>query len=466
MESTTQLRPQTTLTLVAVGCIFGSSFLLVKLLVANLAPAQLTAWRLLFGGVAVTAMLAWRGDVRLPGRSLLFQIDRARTARQCDPKHAVGVVTDPHRQQHCGGADLDDAGFTVLFAMALPRSEQLSAGKVCGLAMGIAGVAVLVGVNAGDATAGPRTAHLAVVLAAMSNAAAVVYARGLLAQEDALQLSGLKLVIGAMIALAIVGVARGDAGVPQMGASAWCALIVLGVLSNGVGRTMYLSLIASAGSVRASLVAYIVPLVGVTLGWLVLGERVGTGTAAGAAMIVCGMAFVTLWSLSEMGLEYVRDTIRETRMPGVAPADGWLKVSKVDKIEEAIADLKLYGQEFGATVEGWPTERVRDVLHSRHYFHAMHFPRAFHMHPLNYALGLAAAAEAAGARIFEGTSALVDRPRRRAQARDDAEGARARKPHRARLQRPSRRFDAAGGRYAAAGLELSHHHRPAGAAPA
>ena len=46
-----------------------------------------------------------------------------------------------------------------------------------------------------------------------------------------------------------------------------------------------------------------------------------------------------------MGLEYVRTTIRETRMPGVAPADGWLKVSKVDKIEEAIADLKLYGQD-------------------------------------------------------------------------------------------------------------------------
>ena len=83
-------------------------------------------------------------------------------------------------------------------------------------------------------------------------------------------------------------------------------------------------------------------------------------------------------------------------MPGVAPADGWLKVSKVDKIEEAIADLKLYGQELGATIEGWPTERVRDVLRSRHYFHAMHFPRAFHMHPLNYALGLAAAAEAGG----------------------------------------------------------------------
>jgi glycine/D-amino acid oxidase-like deaminating enzyme len=36
----------------------------------------------------------------------------------------------------------------------------------------------------------------------------------------------------------------------------------------------------------------------------------------------------------------------------------------------------------------------------------MHVPRAFHIHPLNYALGLAQVAEAAGARIFEGTPAL------------------------------------------------------------
>lgn len=113
-----------------------------------------------------------------------------------------------------------------------------------------------------------------------------------------------------------------------------------------------------------------------------------------------------LWSLSEMGLDYVRDTIRETGMPGVNPVNGWLKVSKVDKTEDAIADLKLYGQVLGAEIEGWASERVRDVLRTRHYFHAMHFPRAFHIHPLNYALGLAAEAEKAGARIFEGTPAL------------------------------------------------------------
>src|SRR5262249_5922654 len=113
-----------------------------------------------------------------------------------------------------------------------------------------------------------------------------------------------------------------------------------------------------------------------------------------------------LWDLSDMGVKYVQAIIAEARMPGVAPVAGWLKVSKVDNGDEVRATVKLYGQELGAEVEGWPTERVREVLKSDHYFHAIHLPHAFHIHPLNYALGLAAAAEAAGARIFEGTPAL------------------------------------------------------------
>ena len=59
-----------------------------------------------------------------------------------------------------------------------------------------------------------------------------------------------------------------------------------------------------------------------------------------------------------------------------------------------------------AEIEGWPTEQVRSVLRSERYFHAIHYPRAINIHPLNYALGLAAAAERAGVRIFEHTPAL------------------------------------------------------------
>jgi gamma-glutamylputrescine oxidase len=114
-----------------------------------------------------------------------------------------------------------------------------------------------------------------------------------------------------------------------------------------------------------------------------------------------------LWALSGSGLEYVRTMIRKTGMPGVEMVEeGWLKVSKSDNADDDLATVRLIGQELGGQIEGWPVERVRDLLKSNHYFHAIYTPNAFHIHALNYALGLAGAAEAAGARIFEKTPAL------------------------------------------------------------
>ena len=91
--------------------------------------------------------------------------------------------------------------------------------------------------------------------------------------------------------------------------------------------------------------------------------------------------------------------------PASIRRNGWLCVSKTDNGDAFTRLVGLIG-EFGGDIEGWPTERVRAVLHSERYFHAIHFPQAIHIHPLNYALGLAAAAERAGARIFEQTPAL------------------------------------------------------------
>jgi gamma-glutamylputrescine oxidase len=132
------------------------------------------------------------------------------------------------------------------------------------------------------------------------------------------------------------------------------------------------------------------------------------GFAAAPDSIIGRVGFARakdLWALSQSGLDYVRNAIGEDAMPGIDPQDGWLYVSKIDNGDEFTRLLGLVG-EFGGEIEGWPTERVRAVLRSERYFHAVHYPRAIAIHPLNYALGLAAAAERDGARIFEHTPAL------------------------------------------------------------
>jgi len=112
-----------------------------------------------------------------------------------------------------------------------------------------------------------------------------------------------------------------------------------------------------------------------------------------------------LWALAQAGLDYVRDTIRAEHAPGVDAEDGWLYVSKRDDGDEFVKDVALLG-ELGCDIESWSTERVREVLCSERYFYAINYLRALAIHPLNYALALAAAAERDGARIFENTPAL------------------------------------------------------------
>jgi gamma-glutamylputrescine oxidase len=130
------------------------------------------------------------------------------------------------------------------------------------------------------------------------------------------------------------------------------------------------------------------------------------GFAANAEKLIARVGFERardLWALAQAGLDYVRSAVRDA--PGIDAQDGWLYVSKVDNGDEFLSLVRRLG-DLGCDIEGWPTGRVRSVLRSERYFHAIHHPRAIAIHPLNYALALAAAAERDGARIFEGTPAL------------------------------------------------------------
>ena len=149
------------------------------------------------------------------------------------------------------------------------------------------------------------------------------------------------------------------------------------------------------------------------LAWNASGRNTGfvlPGYAAPAPALVARVGVDharELWKLSEAGAEYVRNAVRETGMPGAELSEGgWLRVSKTGDDPAVGQTVDLLAGALGATVEAWSAEQVRNVLRSPLYFNAIHHPRAFAVHPLNYALGLAADAEAAGARIYEQTAAL------------------------------------------------------------
>ena len=138
------------------------------------------------------------------------------------------------------------------------------------------------------------------------------------------------------------------------------------------------------------------------------------------------------------GLDYVRTTIAETRMPGVEPSPAGSKFRRSDDGEHALADGAARSARISAprSKAGRPSACARcsgaitisTPCISR---------RAFHIHPLNYALGLGGRGGSGGRAHLRRHAGAFDRRRRRAQARHDAVRAGARRPYRARRQRPS-----------------------------
>jgi gamma-glutamylputrescine oxidase len=135
-----------------------------------------------------------------------------------------------------------------------------------------------------------------------------------------------------------------------------------------------------------------------------------------------------LWALSSAGVDYMRAAIRDTEMPGVDLTHGWLTVRRTDDEEAVLRLVAMLRVDFGVNAEACPTEEVREVLRTQLYYQAVHMPDAFHVHALNYALGLAAAAERAGARIYEDSPA-VDLDVLGVRKRIDAPGGRVRADH-------------------------------------
>ncbi len=113
-----------------------------------------------------------------------------------------------------------------------------------------------------------------------------------------------------------------------------------------------------------------------------------------------------LYRLSIEGMRIVSDTIRDLAIAGANPQPGKIGAVRYDSGDNLKQTRDRLAQDHGYAVDFWPTEQVRDVLRSPKYHQALFDPHSFHIHPLNYARGLAAAIEALGGRIFEGAQVV------------------------------------------------------------
>jgi gamma-glutamylputrescine oxidase len=115
----------------------------------------------------------------------------------------------------------------------------------------------------------------------------------------------------------------------------------------------------------------------------------------------------TVWDVSVEGLALMKELIGRHHIH-CDWADGYMLTAvKAGHLRELHAELHQLQNKLGyKSVCYMPRDELRSVLATERYIGAIYDSNSGHLHPLNYTLGLAAAAERTGAQIFEGTRAL------------------------------------------------------------
>jgi len=285
------MSPRYLAVLVALGGLWGGSFLFIKVAVDETAPLQLAASRVLFGAVAL-APVVWLRGLRLsnPPRVLRQLVILAVLSS------AIPFVLISWAVLHIdtGVASVLNSTmplWTAIFASAFLADERLTPVTVLGLLVGFGGVAVLSGDDLTSLRGEGLLGHLAVEGAAACYAAGAVFVRARLQAEDRVTISAVQLAMAALM-LAPLSLAVEGPPVLDLSAKAWLAWLTLGAASTGLASVVFYWLIQRVGSVRTSLVTYIIPTVGLLLGAAVLDEELGLNALLGAALIVMGVAIV------------------------------------------------------------------------------------------------------------------------------------------------------------------------------
>ena len=286
------MKPKEWAVFLALGLIWGSSFLWIKIAIQELDAFTLVGWRLLFGTLGMVVVIL----VRRP--------PLPRTWQTWASLALLGIINTalPFVLISWGEKSIDSAVasvlnstvplFTLVLAHFALHDEPITARKAAGLLIGFGGIVVLMArdLEAGVLRAG-ALGQLAVLLAALSYASASVFARRTMREVPPLVQAFVPMAIADAIVWTVATQAGDPGRLPAIPLT-WVALLWLGLLGSCVAYLLFYNLLHSVGATRTTMVTYIFPVVGVTLGVLFLNELADWHLLAGAALVVASLVVV------------------------------------------------------------------------------------------------------------------------------------------------------------------------------
>jgi drug/metabolite transporter (DMT)-like permease len=182
--------------------------------------------------------------------------------------------------------------FTFLITIAVTRHEPAGPRKLAGIALGLAGICLVIGVEALDGIGVGLAAQLAVVVATICYAVAAIFGRNFKGLDPMVPAAGSLLAGSTMLVPLSLVVDRPWTLSPS--GESLLAVLGLAIVSTALAFTIYFRLLRTLGSVGTTAQAYLRVPIGVGIGVLALGEAVAPTAAMGLVCVVLGVAAMTI----------------------------------------------------------------------------------------------------------------------------------------------------------------------------
>ncbi|SMX43270.1 DMT family transporter [Actibacterium lipolyticum] len=302
MQALPDISRKSWLMVAVLGFVWGSTFMVIEIALEGIPPFWLATGRLGFAAVTICAFWALSGmrlsldPTNKPTTSQIFMTGALSSG--------VPFLLLSWGQQYVtsgfAGTSMAVVPLIVLpLAHFFVQGEQLNLRKSIGMAMGFAGVFVLVGADALQSTGADLEVwgRLACIGVAACYAVNSITIRRL-PPVDPIGLTAMMMVTGTLVALPFALFFEGIPPVPP--AKAFFALLVLGILSTAAMNLLRVIVIRSAGPTFMTLVNYQVPVWSVVLGGLILNEALPPTLLLALVLILSGLALSQWGALTRL----------------------------------------------------------------------------------------------------------------------------------------------------------------------
>ncbi len=272
--------------------LWGSSFLLMKLIGSEISPLALTALRGLMGGALLGLWLALRGENVLPqGREwrdwavlglLQGVIPNTLTA------YALALITASLTSMIQACTPL----IVAVLAHLLFSDERLSPKRAAGVLIGFSGMAILLGPAALASGSPSAIGTFAMAATAVSYALGNLYVRGIPEVKPARLALGQQAFSGLPTLILVLAFAGPVAFAAAPGLA--LPLLALGIFATALPILLYMTILRGAGPVLGSMNGYLVPFWTILMGVTLLGESIGLREIAGGLVVFAGLFIVSL----------------------------------------------------------------------------------------------------------------------------------------------------------------------------